>query len=148
MGFRLAREITHLRDRLSKWKEQCASLEMRLSSSETQCQSLQTKLAASEADRQERGQELERARLLRAALDKEKEISERELSTAAALNRDILKAKDDEISHLKAKLVDTKDQVSCRTLSPLSGATTKVINVAEQCFKSSNASRAGSLCFH
>lgn len=112
MGFRLAREISHLRDRVSKWKEQCTSLETRLSSAEE----VNARLAGERGDLRVALQEsrAETAALRRevAALEKDRDDSMQKKNGVIGLKEEMIKAKEEEVQNLRVRVAETKEQVN------------------------------------
>ena len=111
MGFRLAREISHLRDRLSKWKEQCAVLESRLSTTDEANKRLEGEGRDLRVALQESRAETDALRRKVAALEKEREDSTQTKDSIIGLNGEMLKAKENEIKNLRIRVADTKEQV-------------------------------------
>jgi chromosome segregation ATPase len=116
MGIRLAREITHLRERLLKWKHQCSLLEARAEGAEQGGAALQARLGEAAAELTASHREAEKLRLVCAEQEREKGEARKQMQDAAAASAQALQAKDDEIERLRRRVAEAAEETSrCKT---------------------------------
>ena len=111
MGFRLAREISHLRERLSRWKQQCGSLEARLEASLVDKRSLQDRLTDADGQLQGAHNEIEKLRVSLAIADNDKDELGKKMHTMILEHAECLRKKDSNLQQLSSELSAVKREV-------------------------------------